>query len=349
MASTHPQGANKAAWIKEAKSNPLTVDDAPMPKPEADEVLVKNSAVAVNPVDWKIQDSGHIIQHYPNVLGTDVAGEVVEVGSNVKNVKKGDRVLAHCIGLATGKPGDNGFQLYTTAPAILTSVIPSSTSFAEAAVLPLALSTAAAGLYQPGFLELPYPTCPPKDSGKVILVWGGSSSVGSTALQLCAGSGVDVVTTASKHNHEYCTKLGAKAVIDYNSPSVVDDILSAIESTGKDFAGIYDSISLPESFKHCYAVLEKAGGSKNMATVLPPGSSKPDGYNVNGVFAISVANQFKQVGDAVWQKWVPAALEDGSLKCLPEPLVVGSGLESVQKGLDVQKKGVSAKKVVIEL
>lgn len=260
-----------------------------------------------------------------------------------------DNTPRHTIGLVTGKSQDNGFQLYTAVKALLTSAIPSGTSFTDASVLPLALSTASAGLYQPGFLELPYPTASPKDSGKVILVWGGSSSVGTTALQLCAASGVDVVTTASKHNHEYCKKLGAKGVIDYNSSSVVEDIVSAIESTGKEFAGVYDSISLPESFKHCYQVIEKAGGSKNMATVLPPGDDKPSSVNANRVFAITVATQHKQVGEAVWQKWVPGALKDGSLKCLPEPMVVGKGLENVQKGFDIQHKGVSAKKVVIEL
>lgn len=61
--------ANKAAWLTEAKQNPLKVDHAPMPSPGADEVVIKNKAVAVNPVDWKIQDSGLFIQSYPNVLG----------------------------------------------------------------------------------------------------------------------------------------------------------------------------------------------------------------------------------------------------------------------------------------
>ena len=65
--------ANKAAWLTEAKQNPLKVDHAPMPSPGPDEVVIKNSAVAVNPVDWKIQDYGVIIQNYPNVLGMPTA------------------------------------------------------------------------------------------------------------------------------------------------------------------------------------------------------------------------------------------------------------------------------------
>ncbi|KAI5209316.1 oxidoreductase-like protein [Aureobasidium subglaciale] len=349
MANTMSDNANKAAWITEAKATPLKVDTAPMPSAGADEVVIKNKALAVNPVDWKIQDSGMFIQNYPNVLGTDVAGEIHEVGSNVKNFKKGDRVLSHCIGLGTGKPQNAGFQLFTACPEILTSKIPKQISCTEAVVLPLAISTASAGLYQKGYLELPYPTASPKSSGKVILVWGGSSSVGSTAIQLAVASGVQVITTASKHNHEYCSKLGAEAVIDYNSSSVVDDIVSAIKDTGAEFAGVYDSISHPETFKHCFEVLQKAGGSKNMATVLPPPQDKPSDLNVQGVFAITIANQHKEVGDAVWQKFVPGAIQSGDLKCLPEPLVVGQGLESVQKGLDKSKAGVSAKKVVIEL
>jgi len=86
--------SNSAAWITESKGKPLKVDSAPMPEPGPNDVVVKNHAVAINPVDWKIQDSGYFVTKYPNVLGTDVAGEIVQVGSEVKDFKKGDRVLA---------------------------------------------------------------------------------------------------------------------------------------------------------------------------------------------------------------------------------------------------------------
>ncbi|KAF1344795.1 chaperonin 10-like protein [Delphinella strobiligena] len=341
--------SNSAAWITEKQGKPLKVQEAPLPKPGPNDVVVKNHAVAINPVDWKIQDTGYFIQSYPNILGTDVAGEVYEVGSDVKNFKKGDRVLAHAIGLGTGQAQDGGFQEYTNVPAIFTSILPSKASFTEGTVLPLAISTAAAGLYQPGYLELPFPTAKPKDSGKVILVWGGSSSVGSTAVQLAVASGVTVISTASKHNHDYVKGLGAKEVFDYNSSSITDDIVKAIKNSGKEFAGIYDSISLPESFKHNFEVAQKAGGSKTIATVLPPPEDKPSDVDAKGVFAITIGTQHKQVGEAVWGKYVPGALADGSLKFLPEPLVIGKGLESVQKGMDKNKAGVSAKKVVVEL
>ena len=98
--------SNKAAWITEAKANPLKVDHASQPIPGPDEVVIKNSALAINPVDWKIQDYGMFIQNYPNILGTDVAGEVHEVGSDVKNFKKGDKVLRY-VGLVLGVPNDS--------------------------------------------------------------------------------------------------------------------------------------------------------------------------------------------------------------------------------------------------
>lgn len=85
--------SNKAAFL-DAKDAKLVVRDAPMPKAAAGRVLIKNNALAVNPVDWKVQDSGAFIQNWPMVLGEDIAGQVVEVGDGVTHVKKGDRVIA---------------------------------------------------------------------------------------------------------------------------------------------------------------------------------------------------------------------------------------------------------------
>ncbi len=84
---------NRAAFLDKAGAK-LEVRDAPMPKAAADRVVIKNKAVAVNPVDWKVQDTGFFIKSLPTVLGEDVAGEIVEVGEGVKHLKKGDRVAA---------------------------------------------------------------------------------------------------------------------------------------------------------------------------------------------------------------------------------------------------------------
>ncbi|KAF4314092.1 Alcohol dehydrogenase superfamily zinc-containing [Botryosphaeria dothidea] len=339
---------NQAAWITEAKGKPLKVQEAPDPKPGPGEVVIKNAAIAINPVDWKIQSYGIFLQKFPSILGTDVAGTIEEVGEGVDRLKKGQRVIGHAAGIATGDSADTAFQLYTKTLEILVSPIPDSLSFEEATVLPLAISTAAAGLYQKTHLALPHPSTNPQPTGQTLLVWGGSSSVGATAIQLAVASGLKVVATASSRNHDFVKSLGATAVIDYNSPSVVDEILAAIEAQGGKFAGAYDAISEPGSLKHIGAITDKLGPA-SVAVVLPPPDGLTKTIEVKKVVAPSISLEQKDVGDAVWRKFVPQALASGQLKAKPDPLVVGKGLEKIQEALDKQQAGVSAKKVVVSL
>lgn len=337
--------SNQAAWL-DGKGKTLRVADADLPKPTADEVVIKNHAIAINPVDWKIQDTGMFIQKWPVVLGCDVAGEIVEVGSNVKHLQKGDRVLGHCTSLASQDSRNGGFQLYSATPAAITAKIPDSTSYSQASVLPLALDTAAAGLYgsrQNGFMGLEIPTLTPIQSGKTLVVYGASSSVGALTVQLAVASGVHVIAVASERNHAFVRSLGASETFDYKSSSVVDDIAKAVKAAEpRNFIGVYDSISNADSYKITVPVMEKCGPG-NLAVTLPGPQNVPDTVKVGNVFGIT------KVTHPVWHSYVPEALQQGKLKCVPEPLVIGKGLESVQKGCDENKKGVSAKKVVIEL
>ncbi|KAI5301400.1 hypothetical protein KEM56_001758, partial [Ascosphaera pollenicola] len=86
---------NQAAWISTERGE-FVVGDAPYPTPQATEVLLRNHAVAINNMDWKIQSSRDdypLVPEYPFIIGYDCAGEVVEVGSNVKRFNQGDRVI----------------------------------------------------------------------------------------------------------------------------------------------------------------------------------------------------------------------------------------------------------------
>ena len=187
---------------------------------------------------------------------------------------------SHVLGRATGDPKHGGFQLYSTAHEITVSPIPDSLSYEKAVVLPLAISTAAAGLYQKDFLALPYPTINVKPTGKTILIWGGSSSVGSTAIQLAVGSGLEVISTASKKNLEYVKALGAKHVVDYSEPSAVGDIVKLFERS--EFVGAYDAISSPETLKATADIVSQLGGGK-IATVLPtPAEGLPSNVTTLG-------------------------------------------------------------------
>ncbi|KAK0271288.1 hypothetical protein LTR91_003550 [Friedmanniomyces endolithicus] len=336
---------NRAAWLDGAAKK-LRIDEADMPKPESDEVVIKNSAIAINPVDWKIQDSGYFIKTWPMILGCDAAGTVTAVGSSVTRFQRGDRVTGHTISLLSQSPQDGGFQLYSRLKANKTAILPESVSFAAGSVLPLALDTAAVGLYSPAEgakgLGLPPPSLEPKPSGKVLVCWGGSSSVGALVIQLAVASGAKVVATASPHNFEFCKDAGASEVLDYRSGSVVEDVVAAVKKVGGEFMGLYDAISLPEeSYKHTVPIVEKLGGGP-LAFVLGPPENAPESVKPAHVFGVN------DMTSGIWEDYVTAALEKGKLRCLPPPQVVGKGLESVQAGLDANKKGVSAKKVVIE-
>lgn len=67
------------------------------------------------------------------------------------------------------------------------------------------------------------------------------------------------------------------------------------------------------------------------------------------VSSVAIANEQPEVGDAVWRKYVPKALEGGQLVAKPDPITIKGGLKHVQEALDTLKKGVSAAKVVVEL
>jgi len=190
-------------------------------------------------------------------------------------------IYSHALGLGTYDPRHSAFQEYAVIHGTTIARIPSSISFERATVLPLALSTASAGLYQPGYLELPYPSATtPSSTGKSILIWGGSASVGSAAIQLAKASGLRVVSTASPANHDFVKSLGADVVVDYKDEKVVDKLVEALE--GSEFAGVYDAISENGSVEASAQVATRVGGNKFIATVLPPPENLPEGVKAAG-------------------------------------------------------------------
>ncbi len=369
---------NTAAWIG-AKYAKLEVKSAPYTPPRANEIVVKNHAVAINPLDWIIQVVGNLVFSwikYPFVLGSDLAGEVVEVGAGVTRFKVGDRVLGHAVGTdkKRNSAAEGAFQAYTVVLAHMAAPIPATLSYENAAVLPLALSTAACGLFQKDHLALQHPSLSSTSTGKTLLVWGGSTSVGSNAIQLAVAAGYEVVTTSSPRNFDYVKKLGASQVFDYNSETVVEDVIEAFK--GKTIAG---ALAIGKgSAEACSDVVHACEGSKvvSMASTAisfetlaqRPGMSprllllvlqllssnaslqvKTRMRRVRTKFIFGSSLMDNEVSRAVYVDFLPQALADGHYVAAPEPSVVGKGLEYVQAGFDAQMKGVSAKKVVVSL
>lgn len=85
--------SNQAAWLLKANT-PLEVGEAPMPTAGPNELVIRNAAIAINPLDCHMQQVGVFVKQWPAIFGCDVAGEVHEVGPEVNGrFKKGDRVI----------------------------------------------------------------------------------------------------------------------------------------------------------------------------------------------------------------------------------------------------------------
>ncbi|KAK6330443.1 hypothetical protein TWF696_003335 [Orbilia brochopaga] len=342
--------SNKAAWLMSPKAHPLTIGDASMPVAGQGEVIIRNHAIAINPVNWAIQALEVFPVSYPFIGGNDAAGEIVEVGPDVDAFKVGDRVLALAEGDGSREHEANAaFQLFFSAKVNRIAKIPNHTSYAEAAVFPLGMATAASALFQKDTHALPLPQVPPVPQTKTILVWGGSSSVGACAIQLLVGAGFEVAATAGAHNLEAMKDIGAKYVFDHKKQGVAEDIINDLGGT--DFIGVFCAILEAEIIRLCGYIANKLGGNKFVSTVLPPTVLRQDGMPA-GVETCNVwgTTLFEnEVGPQVWGNWIYTALANGSLKPAPPPLVVGKGLESIQKACGRWRAGVSYQKVVVEL
>jgi len=267
--------ANKAAWLTAAQARPLKVDDAPMPEPSANEVVVRNYAVAINPVDWAVQTTGLFPLPYPHIGGCDTAGEITAVGSSVQGIKVGDHVVATLDPYGPEKPDSRkgAFQLFSLAREAGTTKIPDNISYSDAAVLPLAVSTSASALFQADTLGLQLPSGQ-GSRGKIVLIWGGATSLGACAIQLVIAAGYDVATTSSSRNFDSMKSLGAKHVFDHAKTDVGKDIIAELKHL--DFGGAYCAVLVPDAIKQCAEIASKLGGRKFVSTVLAPAMPFPD-------------------------------------------------------------------------
>jgi NADPH:quinone reductase-like Zn-dependent oxidoreductase len=182
---------------------------------------------------------------------------------------------SHCDGLATAKPSNNGFQLYSTTREIFVSAIPESLPLENAAVLPVSISTAATALFV--HLKLPLPSLNPTPTGQRILIWGGSSSVGCSLIQLAIAAGLEVVTTASTANHDLMRSLGASHVFDYHDSDVLEKLSGVLRAGDL----VVDAISTEKTQTICGEILGRLGGG-TLPVMQPQAGTSPE--NVKVVF-----------------------------------------------------------------
>lgn len=190
----------------------------PVPQPAAGELLIKVNAAGVNRPDV-MQRAGM----YPpppgasDIPGLEVSGTVVKLGSGTSRWKTGDRVCALVAG--------GGYAQYVTAPWQQCLPIPGELSMSDAAALPETFFTVWSNVFERGALS----------GGETLLVQGGSSGIGVTAIQLAHAFGNRVfVTAGSDDKCRTCEQLGAERAINYKSEDFVEVVKEITDGRGVD-------------------------------------------------------------------------------------------------------------------
>ncbi len=196
----------------------LAVAERSVPVPSSDEVLVEVAGAGVNRADV-MQRRGH----YPppkgasDLLGLEVSGTVAAVGDGVSGWQVGDQVC----GLVTG----GGYAEYCVIPAPQCLPVPAGVELADAAALPEACMTVWTNVFDRGRLQ----------AGETLLVHGGSSGIGTTAIQLARLWGADVFATAgTAEKCAACERLGATRVFNYRETDFAQALRVATDGRGVD-------------------------------------------------------------------------------------------------------------------
>jgi NADPH:quinone reductase-like Zn-dependent oxidoreductase len=238
----------------------LRFEDAPVPEPAPDEVLIKIHGAGVNPVEWKIRN-GVMRQarpvRFPAILGSDAAGTVERVGAVVSRFHPGDAVVARVEG---------SYAEYAVAKTDAVGRAAKSVPLTHVAALPIAAGTAWTVLFEVAKLS----------KGARILVQGGAGGVGIFAIQLAKLAGWHVIATTSAGNRALVQSLGADQVIDYQT----EDFTRAV----KDVDLVIDTVG-GDTQKRSFGVVKKGG--QLLSIVSPPDEAQAKEHGIDARFVRS--------------------------------------------------------------
>jgi len=259
----------------------LQYEDVPDPKINRNEVLVRVRACAVNRLDIRARQDRPEVDPMPHILGSDVAGDVAEVGTEVSHIKLGERTVispcincGYCVDCINGDESlcDNqkvlGFQTnggyaeFVKAPALNIIPISDEISYVEAAAVPIAFLTAWHMLITRANLQ----------AGEDVLILSAGSGVGSAALQIAKLAGARVfVTSSTEEKLAKARELGADFTINYKQVDFSDAVKQLTNGRGVDV--VFEHIGA-DTFEQSINSLAKNGRlvtcgvtSGNMATI----------------------------------------------------------------------------------
>ncbi|OJT13872.1 Zinc-type alcohol dehydrogenase-like protein C2E1P3.01 [Trametes pubescens] len=341
------------------ESTPYAIEEMPVPRPGPKDVLVQIVACALNPVDYGVVDpplSRVLVHEWPHVPGYDGAGIVVELGTEVSSLKKGDKIVFQGSGSTPGAT----CQQYAIVPAELTAMIPDNVTFEQAATLPLALVSDVMALYNhsPAAENLSLRLKPVWEAegqtayaGTPALIIAGSTSLGQFAIQLARLAGHSpIIATASLHNAPLLKSLGATHVLDRSRTK--ESILAELPTLlgGKPLEFVFVALIDVESIRLGCAALAPGGALATVAanpTQIPEDvANAGDGKRIGYSFGSARLPCNWETGVALF-KQITGWLEKGDIK--PNPVeLLPNGLAGITEGLArLKAKKVSGKKLVV--
>lgn len=309
----------KAAVINDYGSSDQikVVDNINKPKALPGTLIIGVHAAGINPFDYKVRDGAmrHAIPlQFPKILGMDLSGKVVELGSGVTGFSIGDEVY----GQAAFFGGGGSIAELTIAMPSSLSAKPKNINFEEAAAIPLTAVSAYQALIDNMNLSI----------GQKILIHGGGGGIGSMAIQLAKHLGAYVATTVATKDIDYVKKLGADVVIDYQTEKFEDVI--------KDYNSVLDLVG-GESYKKSFEVL--LSGGVIVSLIEQPDSELSEKYN------IKARHQATKVDSASLKK-VTELVESSAIKPQIEKVYT---IDQTAEAYDELEKNHPRGKVVIKI
>ncbi len=329
----------QAAYITETGGpEQIQVGELPNPKPGAGEVLVRVQAASVNPIDTYIR-GGLVPMELPMpfVIGSDLAGEVIEVGEGVSGWTAGDRVWASNQGLL-GRQGTSAERVCVAADYL--HAVPENVSVENAAAVALVGITAHIGMVLRAKVQ----------AGETVLVNGGAGGVGSMVVQIGKALGARVIATAGSDDRAAKAKgLGADEVIQYNT----EDVTARVQALAPDGVNVLWETRREADFEWAVPLLAKRGRMVVMAgrearPVFPVGPFYVKDCELHGfaMFNYSAAEQ-RQCGEDL-NRW----LAEGKLQANIDrvlPLTEAAAAHQLQEENTIHGAGTLAGKIILKL